>query len=81
MKFSKNDNIHDPDLLREKLAELRYESILEKELRDHPVFKKGLEEGKEEGIEAGYSVASQKFREELHGLQTLITALIESKHC
>ena len=66
---------NDSGKLREFLANLKGEGTVEEDYSDSPIYKMGWEDGET----AGYEIASQRYKDELRSLRTMIDAMIDSK--
>ena len=72
MDFPKNN---DSRKLREFLANLKGEGTIEEDYSDSPIYKMGFDDGETMGFE----IASQRYKDELRSLRTMIDAMIDSK--
>jgi hypothetical protein len=74
MEFPK-DGKGDSRKLREFLANLKSNGTIEEDYSDSTIYKMGFEEGETMGFE----IASQRYKDELRSLRTMIDAMIDSK--
>ena len=74
MEFPK-DGKGDNRKLREFLANLKGEGTIEEDYSDSLIYKMGFEDGETAGCE----ISSQRYKDELHSLRTMIDAMIDSK--
>ena len=72
MDFPKDNNNRK---LREFLANLKNEGTIDEDCTGLPGYKIGFEAGEEMGFE----IASQRYKDELRSLRTMIDAMIDSK--
>ena len=75
MDFPKDDDKSDSRKLREFLDNLKRKGDLKEDYSKTPIYKMGWEDGET----AGYEIASQRYKDELHSLRTMIDAMIDSK--
>jgi|DEB0MinimDraft_6_1074348.scaffolds.fasta_scaffold110374_3 hypothetical protein len=74
MDFPK-DGKGDSSKLRELLANLKNEGTIKEEYSDSPIYKMGFEDGETMGFE----IASQRYKDELRSLRTMLDAMIDTR--